>query len=242
MYPRFLQIILGIETNDQTHRPINKLTAKLFASMQSKYNGVHRPLLPAMLPGVNAAADEGNAGGGQEPLIPDAAGANAPVDADEGPSVAPDASASVAIDAQPPPSPRPSTPRPTTPPPSPDFVAPDEHVSSFDETIRSPEVEKPVEPEASNFDQPFASPQITRLATPSPMRPAFEDSENMDAGFHDSPLKTNDAPDTTCIPASGAEGPVTLTSMSILLNRCLQKIDDLDKDLKLPRRHLEKLS
>ena len=74
MYPRFLQIVLGIQTNDPTHRPINKLTGKLFTSMQKKYTGVHRPLLPSMLPGGNAAADEGNAAGGQEPLIADAVG------------------------------------------------------------------------------------------------------------------------------------------------------------------------
>lgn len=106
MYHRFLQIVLGKQTNDLTHKPINKLTSKLFTLMQSKYTRVHRLLLPAMLPSGNAAA------GGQEP-----ANANAPVDTAEGSSVAPDASASVAADDRPPSSPRPSTPRPPTPPP-----------------------------------------------------------------------------------------------------------------------------
>lgn len=63
MYPRFLQIILGIQTNDPTHQPVKKLSSKLFASMQSQYTRVHRPLLPAMLPGGNVAADEGHAAG-----------------------------------------------------------------------------------------------------------------------------------------------------------------------------------
>ena len=60
----------------------------------------------------------------------------------------------------------------------------------------------------------------------------------MNAGFHDSPLRTNDAPEATGIPAGGAEGPVTLTSMSILLNRYLQKIDTMDKDLKTTKKTL----
>jgi hypothetical protein len=39
MYPRFLQIILGIQTNDTTHLPVKGLSSKLFASMQTKFNG-----------------------------------------------------------------------------------------------------------------------------------------------------------------------------------------------------------
>jgi hypothetical protein len=86
--------------------------------MQLKYNGVHRPLLPAMLSGGNAAA------GGQEP-----ADANTPVDSAEGPSFAPDASATVAADAQSSPSRRPSTPKPPTPLSSPGVDASHEHVA-----------------------------------------------------------------------------------------------------------------
>ena len=73
MYPRFLQIILGIQTNDTTHLPVKGLSSKLFDSMKTNYNGDHRPLLPGMLPAGNAAADV--ATGGQDP-----ADANAPVD------------------------------------------------------------------------------------------------------------------------------------------------------------------
>lgn len=45
MYPRFLQIILGIQTNDTTHMPIKRLSSKIFTFMKSKYNGVHRPVM-----------------------------------------------------------------------------------------------------------------------------------------------------------------------------------------------------
>jgi hypothetical protein len=205
MYPRFLQIILGIQTNDTTHMPVKSLSSKLFAYMQTKYNGDHRPLLPAMLPAGNAPAD-----------------ANALVDSTEGPSVAPDASAKVDVDAQPPPSPRPSTPGPPTPTPSPGVDAPTEHVA----------------PEDFGPDQPIHTPQITRLATPSPLRPTYEGYEDLDAGFYNSPVRTNDAPNTTDIPAGGTEGPVTLTSMCTLLDRYVKKVDDLEKELKETKANL----
>jgi hypothetical protein len=111
---------------------------------------------------------------------------------------------------------RPSTPRPPTPLSSPGVDAPNEHVA----------------PEVSGLDQPVNSPQINRLATPSPLRPSFEEYEDLDAGFYNSPDRTNDAPTTTDIPAGGAEGPVTLTSICTLLNRYVKKVDDLEKELK----------
>jgi hypothetical protein len=88
-----------------------------------------------------------------------------------------------------------------------------------------------VAPEVSGPDQPVHSPQITRLATPSPLRPTFEEYEDLDAGFYTSPLRTNEAPNTTDIPAGGAEGHVTHTSMCTLLNRYVKKVDDLEKEI-----------
>jgi hypothetical protein len=126
VYHRFLQMILGNETNDHTPRPIGKLTAKLFATMRTNFDGVHKPLLPAMLPIGNEDAGAADAAGDNIPPTPDAAGANAPVTVDVGTSNVVDASASVAADAQPPPS-RPST------PPSPRIVASDEQPIALDE-------------------------------------------------------------------------------------------------------------
>ena len=39
MYPRFLQIILDITTEDRIHVPIKSLGSKLFAFMQTNYDG-----------------------------------------------------------------------------------------------------------------------------------------------------------------------------------------------------------
>ena len=63
MYPRFLQIILDITTIDRIHVPIKSLGSKLFASMQTDYEGAHFPLLPAMLPLGNDNEYEGDASG-----------------------------------------------------------------------------------------------------------------------------------------------------------------------------------
>jgi hypothetical protein len=182
MYPRFLQIVLGIETNDQTPRLIGKLTAKLFATMQTNFDGVHKPLLPTMLPIGNEDAGAGDAAGGNIPPTHDAAGANAPVTVDVGPSDVVDASASVATDDQPPPSPRPPSPRPPTPPsprivaPDEETIAPDEQPQGFVKTVKSPhaQVDKPVEPEGISIDQNPYSPKCRQLPTPGPPRYAFD--------------------------------------------------------------------
>ena len=63
MYPRFLQMILGITTQDRVHFPIGGLSAKLFASLKTHYVGAHHPLLAVMLPHSNDDTCEGDAYG-----------------------------------------------------------------------------------------------------------------------------------------------------------------------------------
>nr|GEX05053.1 hypothetical protein [Tanacetum cinerariifolium] len=49
MYPRFLQMILGIQTTDPSLRPTFDFTAKLFSNMKLNWDGPHMPLLAPML-------------------------------------------------------------------------------------------------------------------------------------------------------------------------------------------------
>ncbi|GKF65093.1 hypothetical protein Tco_0188541, partial [Tanacetum coccineum] len=50
MYPRFLQMILNIQTeNKNLHFVPILLTKKIFGNMKRSFQGIHRPLLPAML-------------------------------------------------------------------------------------------------------------------------------------------------------------------------------------------------
>ncbi|GJT70752.1 hypothetical protein Tco_1030038 [Tanacetum coccineum] len=56
MYPRFLQMIVAIETADRTPRPTFGFTRKLFANMKFKWEGQPMPLTPLML-AIAAAGD-----------------------------------------------------------------------------------------------------------------------------------------------------------------------------------------
>ncbi|GJU73026.1 hypothetical protein Tco_1264431 [Tanacetum coccineum] len=63
MYPRFLQMLVAIETADRTPRPTFGFTRKLFTNMKSKWEGEAIPLTPPMLAiaaAGNDAADEEN--------------------------------------------------------------------------------------------------------------------------------------------------------------------------------------
>ncbi|GJX67676.1 hypothetical protein Tco_0303403 [Tanacetum coccineum] len=66
MYPRFLQIILDITTENKGRYLAPTLTKKLFANMKRGYAGDIVPLLPAMLAG--AAVDQGE--GSAQPAEP----------------------------------------------------------------------------------------------------------------------------------------------------------------------------
>ncbi|GKD31025.1 hypothetical protein Tco_1241803 [Tanacetum coccineum] len=49
MYPRFLQMILNIQTENKNLFVSVILTKKIFGNMKRGFQGIHRPLLPAML-------------------------------------------------------------------------------------------------------------------------------------------------------------------------------------------------
>ncbi|GJQ96221.1 hypothetical protein Tco_0007360 [Tanacetum coccineum] len=64
MYPRFLQMLVAIETADRTPRPTSGFTRKLFSNMKLKWEGEEIPLTPPMLAiaaAGNDAANENNA-------------------------------------------------------------------------------------------------------------------------------------------------------------------------------------
>ncbi|GJW53003.1 hypothetical protein Tco_0097088 [Tanacetum coccineum] len=56
MYPRFLQMILEIQTENKHPYLAVALTKKIFGNMKRGFRGVPRPLLPAMLPVVDQSA------------------------------------------------------------------------------------------------------------------------------------------------------------------------------------------
>ncbi|GKD56629.1 hypothetical protein Tco_1290016 [Tanacetum coccineum] len=62
MFPRFLQMILDIETRNSKPYHAFRLTNKMFANMRLNFHGDHMPLVAAMLPLPQAAIAAGTSG------------------------------------------------------------------------------------------------------------------------------------------------------------------------------------
>ncbi|GKD50931.1 hypothetical protein Tco_1279907 [Tanacetum coccineum] len=62
MFPRFLQLILDIETRNTKPYHAVRLTSKMFANMRLNFHGEHMPLVAAMLPPPQAAIAAGTSG------------------------------------------------------------------------------------------------------------------------------------------------------------------------------------
>ncbi|GJW22121.1 hypothetical protein Tco_0032743 [Tanacetum coccineum] len=62
MFPRFLQLILDIETRITKPYHAVRLTSKMFANMRLNFHGDHMPLVAAMLPPPQAAIAAGTSG------------------------------------------------------------------------------------------------------------------------------------------------------------------------------------
>ncbi|GJR79202.1 hypothetical protein Tco_0149987 [Tanacetum coccineum] len=127
MYPRFLQTILGIQTDDTTPKAIGRFSSKMFANMKLKFAGEPMPLLAAMLPGGPVDGGVANAAGGNQPPPPPPANLGIDTAADAAampqptsPLVEPQHVSTSSPVRQPTPSPvRDPSPRPLSPRPSP---------------------------------------------------------------------------------------------------------------------------
>ncbi|GJV98033.1 hypothetical protein Tco_1549610 [Tanacetum coccineum] len=69
MFPRFLQMILNIETRNSKQYHAFKLTSKMFANMRLNFHGDTMPLLATMLPPAQPAI-AGDSSGEAEPTLP----------------------------------------------------------------------------------------------------------------------------------------------------------------------------
>ncbi|GJV53231.1 hypothetical protein Tco_1448972 [Tanacetum coccineum] len=217
MYPRFLQMIVAIETADRTPRPTFGFTRKLFANMRFKWEGQPMPLTPPMLAIAAAgdAADEEHAAAHEaaEWVVPN------PV--------------SPVTDWRPWPSvPAHSPIRDTTPEPAP---ARDVDPDVIDSIIFGPQ------PRPHGYVDPdFVEPIIFG---PHPSPDNYLEPEDLDnllsmdddtthGGFHvESPVRPDDAPTPITDAAGRAEDPVLLTSLSEKLDRCMGRIDSLETEL-----------
>ncbi|GJR26274.1 hypothetical protein Tco_1102506 [Tanacetum coccineum] len=208
MYPRFLQMLVAIETADRTPRPTFGFTRKLFSNMKLKWEGEEIPLTPPMLAiaaAGNDAADEAAGSAAEAHPVP------------HSPLVSP--VRELTPERQFGPEPRPAgyvdpdvlepiifgpQPRPS------DFVDPD---------LEEPVIFGPP-PRPDNYIEPA---DIDNLVS-------MED-DTIHGGFHEeSPVGPNDAPTPTADAAGRAEDPTLLTSLSAKLDRCMGRNDLMGKN------------
>ncbi|GJY13670.1 hypothetical protein Tco_0382979 [Tanacetum coccineum] len=233
MYPRFLQMIVALETADRTPRPTFAFTRKMFANMKFRWEGQPIPLTPPMLAiaaAGNDAADEENAAaheaaGSIAEAHPDphSAKLRQPLYLNSPPNGWPYPSpVSPVTDWRPWPyvsvhSPiREHTPEPVSPPTLPAQTFIFEEPLMFGPEPR-PAVENPLslvcvpQPRPDNYLEPEDLDNVISM-----------EDDTTHGGFHEeSPVRPDDAPTPTADAAGRAEDPALLTSLSAKLDRCM---------------------
>ncbi|GJV59326.1 hypothetical protein Tco_1465426, partial [Tanacetum coccineum] len=248
MYPRFLQMIVAIQTADRTSRPTFGFTKKMFTNMKFKWEGQPIPLTPPML----AIAAAGDAADEENAAAHEAAGSTAeahpaphsppfspvrestperqpetewvvPNPVSPGTDWRPWPSAQTVIFEVPlvfGPAPRPAG-----------YVDPD----TIDQIIYGPH------PRPYDFVDPALEEPV--IFGPPPRPDNYIEPEDIDnlvsmeddtilGGFHEeSPAGPDDAPTPTADAAGRAEDPALLTSLSAKIDRCMGRIDSLETEL-----------
>ncbi|GKE05976.1 hypothetical protein Tco_1397994, partial [Tanacetum coccineum] len=195
MYPRFIQMILNVQTTDTTSFPSNALTAKLFANMRN-FQGTVMPLLPSMLNIVDESVGQSS---------------------QEVPQMHPD--------------PTPST---VDPP-----VTESAHAPSVVVTSSGPTVDPGQSSTAPVVTQGMGSSGSTPVVPSDPLSapvlsPIMEEETGGGPVF-ESPLRSPHVSPPVTPPVSTTEGvagdPVTLTSLSLVVNSLVQKVSSLENAL-----------
>nr|GEV20172.1 hypothetical protein [Tanacetum cinerariifolium] len=227
MFPRFLQMILGIQTTDPSPRPTFDFTAKLFSNMKLNWDGPHMPLLAPMLVGPSGGDGAGAAAANEVPSP------SPPID------VPPTHKSSS--------SPGPFTATQDTPVWDPTPVR--EPVLVREPTpspVREPTPFREPTPASPRPPSPLSYPRseevgpTTSTRPPSPTRQtSFQDDISEGGGDDVSLPKSNEAPPTTTTTAAGgAEDSAALTDFSFKLDRCINKVTTLENELGVTKKVL----
>ncbi|GJS48605.1 hypothetical protein Tco_0598726 [Tanacetum coccineum] len=247
MYPRFLQMLVAIETADRTPRPTFGFTRKLFSNMKFKWEGEEIPLTPPMLAiaaAGNDAADDDDAANEDNAAADEAAGSAAeahPVP--HSPPVSPvrELTPERQSASERPPSLSPTPPAQTFSLAEPLVFGPEPRPAGYvDPDVLEPIIFGP-QPRPSDFVDPDLEEPVIFGPPPRPdnyIEPADIDNlvsmedDTIHGGFHEeSPVGPNDAPTPTADAAGRAEDPTLLTSLSAKLDRCMGRIDSLETEL-----------
>ncbi|GKC53114.1 hypothetical protein Tco_1075859 [Tanacetum coccineum] len=246
MYPRFLQMLVAIETADRTPRPTFGFTRKLFSNMKFKWEGEEIPLTPPMLAiaAGNDAADDDDAANEDNAAADEAAGSAAeahPVP--HSPPVSPvrELTPERQSASERPPSLSPTPPAQTFSLAEPLVFGPEPRPAGYvDPDVLEPFIFGP-QPRTFEFVDPDLEEPIIFGPPPRPdnyIEPADIDNlvsmedDTIHGGFHEeSPVGPNDAPTPTADAAGRAEDPTLLTILSAKLDRCMGRIDSLETEL-----------
>ncbi|GKA83594.1 hypothetical protein Tco_0805189 [Tanacetum coccineum] len=216
MYPRFLQMIVALETADRTPRPTFDFTRKMFANMKFKWEGQPIPLTNPML--AIAAAGNDAAGGDDATNVDNAAANEAAGSAAEAHLVPHSPPVSPVREPTPerqPVSERPPFPSPTIP--ETEWVIPNS-VSPVTDWRPWPYVPP------DNYLEPEDLDNIISI-----------EDDTTHGGFHvESPVRPDDAPTPTADAAGRAEDPALLTGLSAKLDR-VKKLEKTVKQLRETR-------
>ncbi|GJR92772.1 hypothetical protein Tco_0264946, partial [Tanacetum coccineum] len=247
MYPRFLQMLVAIETADRTPRPTFGFTRKLFSNMKFKWEGEEIPLTPPMLAiaaAGNDAADDDDAANEDNAAADEAAGSAAeahPVP--HSPPVSPvrELTPERQSASERPPSLSPTLPAQTSSLAEPLVFGPEPRPAGYvDPDVLEPIIFGP-QPRPYDFVDPALEEPV--IFGPPPRPDNYIEPEDIDnlvsmeddtilGGFHEeSPAGPDDAPTPTADAAGRAEDPALLTSLSAKIDRCMGRIDSLETEL-----------
>ncbi|GJU75337.1 hypothetical protein Tco_1272407 [Tanacetum coccineum] len=206
MFPRFLQMILDIETRNTKPYHAFRLTSKMFANMRLNFHGDHMPLVAAMLPPPQAAIAAGTSG--------EAAPPNPQTDHET--VTEPVHQTASPLDHGSP-SPRPT---PTTP------------AAQLNEPVSKPPRPIPTSPSAQvNQQGPSSDPHVESSSKDNDSNPDPNVADDpLGGSFFASPSRSTAAPPEGTT-SGGAADPHNLTALYTLVSEQGKKIESLESEL-----------
>ncbi|GJR05197.1 putative ribonuclease H-like domain-containing protein [Tanacetum coccineum] len=228
MYPRFLQMILNIQTENKNLFVPVLLTKKIFGNMKRSFQGIHRPLLPAMLT-IDAGQPQPSAAPTPSQPVPTPTPSHVQIPTPPTTSTPPST--------QPPPLTQTvqSTP---TPPPQPSSVQPTSSPPPIQPTSSPPPIQPTSSPPPIQPVQPTSSPPITTIPDtqpthpPSPQisSPPYNETEgpSFDPSYHMSPPPSHEPEIQTSRTSEESE---QLRNLLDLVPRLESRVESLEKEL-----------
>ncbi|GJY12733.1 hypothetical protein Tco_0382042 [Tanacetum coccineum] len=212
MYPRFLQMILNVQTENKNLFVPVSLTKKIFGNMKRSFQGIHRPLLPAMLT-IDAGQPQPSAAPTPTLPVPRASPVSTPTHHVPTPS-----SSHVQI-TQPPPSLTQPVQSTSTPP----------QQSSVQPTSTTP----PIQPVGTSSSPPIftiSDTQPTFPPSPQIPSPSYHDTEgpSFEPSYHMSPPPSHE-PDNQA--SRSSEESEQLRNLMDIVPRLESRVKSLEKEL-----------